>query len=150
MSDEDAPVVKGSTPDLTLGLMTIGSFSASHDPSKPNPDFETLTTSRHELYTYLSSHLDNAKSVLPQTEQEWELSMGMSADFKSYFVTAAPSPAFTFFGRSPKILVPTLTPDEPCLIALSKSALIPMLNSHSCSVCGNTLLALSLENGRKR
>ena len=66
-----------------LGLMTIGSFSASHDPSKLNPDFETLTTSRHELYAYLSSHLDNAKSVLPKTEQEWELSMGMSADFES-------------------------------------------------------------------
>jgi pyridoxal phosphate enzyme (YggS family) len=66
-----------------LGLMTIGSFSASHDPSKPNPDFETLTTSRQELYAYLSSHLDNAKSLLPKTEQEWELSMGMSADFES-------------------------------------------------------------------
>lgn len=66
-----------------LGLMTIGSFSASHDPSKPNPDFETLTTSRQELYAYLSSHLDNAKALLPKTEQEWELSMGMSADFES-------------------------------------------------------------------
>ncbi|ORX40517.1 hypothetical protein BD324DRAFT_640506 [Kockovaella imperatae] len=52
-----------------LGLMTIGSWEASHDPSKPNPDFETLKSTRKELLRLLES------------DQELELSMGMSADF---------------------------------------------------------------------
>ncbi|KAK8853349.1 YggS family pyridoxal phosphate enzyme [Kwoniella newhampshirensis] len=60
-----------------LGLMTIGSFEASHDPSKPNPDFETLKNTRQELAKVLQERgVKGAK-----TEEELELSMGMSADF---------------------------------------------------------------------
>ncbi|WWD19775.1 YggS family pyridoxal phosphate enzyme [Kwoniella shandongensis] len=60
-----------------LGLMTIGSFEASHDPSKPNPDFETLKETRKELARILQEKdVKGAKK-----EEELELSMGMSADF---------------------------------------------------------------------
>ncbi|WWC91864.1 YggS family pyridoxal phosphate enzyme [Kwoniella dendrophila CBS 6074] len=60
-----------------LGLMTIGSFDASHDTSKPNPDFETLKSSRKELARILQEKgIENAPK-----ENELELSMGMSADF---------------------------------------------------------------------
>lgn len=41
---------------------------------------------------------------------------------------------YFFFGRSPKILVPTLTLLLPSLIACTKSALIPILNSSSSSL----------------
>lgn len=57
------------------GLMTIGSWEASHDPSKPNPDFTCLTETRRELARILR---DAGKDV---TEGKLELSMGMSADF---------------------------------------------------------------------
>lgn len=53
-----------------LGLMTIGSWDASHDTSKPNPDFTCLTETREEL-----------RRLLGEEAKELELSMGMSADF---------------------------------------------------------------------
>ncbi|KIR98606.1 YggS family pyridoxal phosphate enzyme [Cryptococcus deuterogattii 2001/935-1] len=60
-----------------LGIMTIGSWDASHDPTKPNPDFECLKRTRAELAKVL------AEKGVPgaPTEDELELSMGMSADF---------------------------------------------------------------------
>ncbi|KAJ9117053.1 hypothetical protein QFC22_004712 [Naganishia vaughanmartiniae] len=71
-----------------LGLMTIGSFTASHDPTKPNPDFQLLSTTRRELFTYFTQHAppsikQTIKEKLPNAEKGWELSMGMSADFES-------------------------------------------------------------------
>ncbi|WVR09564.1 YggS family pyridoxal phosphate enzyme [Kwoniella sp. DSM 27419] len=60
-----------------LGLMTIGSFEASHDTSKPNPDFEQLKSTRSALAKILS---DRGIKNAPK-EQDLELSMGMSADF---------------------------------------------------------------------
>ncbi|OCF77650.1 YggS family pyridoxal phosphate enzyme [Kwoniella mangroviensis CBS 8886] len=60
-----------------LGLMTIGSFEASHDASKPNPDFETLKSTRKELSRILQ---EKGIKDAPK-EDELELSMGMSADF---------------------------------------------------------------------
>lgn len=56
-----------------LGLMTIGSWEASHDTSKPNPDFSCLTETRKELARILKQEGVETK--------ELELSMGMSADF---------------------------------------------------------------------
>ncbi|KAJ9122640.1 hypothetical protein QFC24_004068 [Naganishia onofrii] len=69
-----------------LGLMTIGSFTASHDPTKPNPDFELLATTRRELFTYFTKHAapsvqHTVEGKMPKEEEGWELSMGMSADF---------------------------------------------------------------------
>lgn len=55
-----------------LGLMTIGSWDASHDASKPNPDFTTLQRTRQYLQTRLQAE---------GFEKRLELSMGMSADF---------------------------------------------------------------------
>ncbi|KAJ9101678.1 hypothetical protein QFC21_003016 [Naganishia friedmannii] len=71
-----------------LGLMTIGSFSASHDPTKPNPDFALLCTTRRELFSYFSNHAAPSRKQtlgdkLPKGEEGWELSMGMSADFEA-------------------------------------------------------------------
>lgn len=51
-----------------LGLMTIGSWDASHDTSKPNPDFTCLTETRKQLQRIIGV-------------DDLELSMGMSADF---------------------------------------------------------------------
>ncbi|CAD6572321.1 MAG: hypothetical protein TREMPRED_000496 [Tremellales sp. Tagirdzhanova-0007] len=60
-----------------LGLMTIGSWDASHDTSKPNPDFTCLTDTRRELARLLKEkRISGAPS-----EEDLELSMGMSADF---------------------------------------------------------------------
>jgi pyridoxal phosphate enzyme (YggS family) len=68
-----------SCPSLKLlGLMTIGSYDASHDPSKPNPDFTSLKETRKELVRILKEEKDEG---LPKTEDDLELSMGMSADF---------------------------------------------------------------------
>ncbi|WWC64752.1 YggS family pyridoxal phosphate enzyme [Kwoniella dejecticola CBS 10117] len=65
-------------PDLNLlGLMTIGSFESSHDSSKPNPDFTTLKETRKELARIL---VEKAIEGAP-SENDLELSMGMSADF---------------------------------------------------------------------
>ncbi|EAL19038.1 hypothetical protein CNBH1400 [Cryptococcus deneoformans B-3501A] len=60
-----------------LGIMTIGSWDASHDPTKPNPDFECLKRTRTELAKALA---ENGVQGAPK-EDELELSMGMSADF---------------------------------------------------------------------
>lgn len=61
-----------------LGLMTIGSWDASHDASQPNPDFSSLAKSRENLVRLLrESDVPNA----PKNERDLELSMGMSADF---------------------------------------------------------------------
>jgi uncharacterized pyridoxal phosphate-containing UPF0001 family protein len=68
-----------SCPGLKLlGLMTIGSWGASHDPSKPNPDFTCLTETRKELVRILQ---EKQLKGAPKKEDELELSMGMSADF---------------------------------------------------------------------
>lgn len=56
-----------------LGIMTIGAWDASHDTSKPNPDFTRLTETRQHLTRLLK---DKGHEV-----GELELSMGMSADF---------------------------------------------------------------------
>jgi pyridoxal phosphate enzyme (YggS family) len=61
-------------PDLKLlGIMTIGSWDASHDTSKPNPDFTKLTETREHLQRLLKEKGHDVG--------ELELSMGMSADF---------------------------------------------------------------------
>jgi uncharacterized pyridoxal phosphate-containing UPF0001 family protein len=60
-------------PHLELkGIMTIGSWDASHDTSAQNPDFVTLRETRDHLAAFLGRD----KSGL-------ELSMGMSADFEA-------------------------------------------------------------------
>ena len=69
--EELALHVLDSCPGLKLlGLMTIGSYDASHDTTKPNPDFTTLKQTRDELLKRLG-----------RPDLELELSMGMSADF---------------------------------------------------------------------
>lgn len=66
-------------PHLRLhGLMTIGSFTASHDPSKPNPDFLSLKSNRSNLVKLLKAR---GIAGAPEKEEDLELSMGMSADF---------------------------------------------------------------------
>ena len=58
-------------PHLVLkGLMTIGSYEASHDADAPNPDFENLKETRKHL-----------AKILGREEESMELSMGMSADY---------------------------------------------------------------------
>ena len=64
---KDCPQLK------VLGLMTIGSWEASHDPSKPNPDFECLKQTKAELTRILQEQGVDLGDL--------ELSMGMSADF---------------------------------------------------------------------
>lgn len=56
-----------------LGIMTIGSWDASHDTSKSNPDFSKLTETRE--------HLGRLLKEKGHDVGELELSMGMSADF---------------------------------------------------------------------
>ena len=71
-------VIKSCPGLKLLGLMTIGSWDASHDPSKPNPDFTCLKETRRELARLLGeSEVDGVPGEL-----ELELSMGMSADFQ--------------------------------------------------------------------
>ena len=66
--------VINSCPGLKLhGLMTIGSWESSHDPSKPNPDFTALKATKDELTRLLK---ERGVEI-----DELELSMGMSADF---------------------------------------------------------------------
>lgn len=63
--------VLNDCPHLTLkGLMTIGSYEASHDQDAPNPDFENLKETRKHL-----------AKILEREEDSLELSMGMSADY---------------------------------------------------------------------
>ena len=78
-SDPSAPIVElalhviRSCPGLNLlGLMTIGSWDASHDASRPNPDFTSLKITRDHLKRLLDTE---------GISQPLELSMGMSADF---------------------------------------------------------------------
>lgn len=79
-----------------LGLMTIGSWEASHDPSKPNPDFSSLTTTRDNL-------LRLAKEGGLEVD-ELELSMGMSADFATAVKEGSSSVRVgtRIFGERPK------------------------------------------------
>ena len=76
-STQSSPLVElaqhviNKCPSLNLlGLMTIGSYEASHDPTKPNPDFTALKSTRQHLIR-----------ILNKTDLDLELSMGMSADF---------------------------------------------------------------------
>jgi uncharacterized pyridoxal phosphate-containing UPF0001 family protein len=60
-------------PHLELkGVMTIGSWDASHDTSAQNPDFVRLRETRDWLAEFLGWQPD-----------QLELSMGMSADFEA-------------------------------------------------------------------
>jgi len=75
-SDASAPLaalalhVRDKCPNLKIaGLMTIGSWEASHAPGE-NPDFLSLKANRVLLAKILGIH-----------PEELELSMGMSADF---------------------------------------------------------------------
>ena len=69
-----------SCPKLIIrGLMTIGSWDASHDDQGPNPDFEALKKARKDLIKALG---DKNVQGAPKEEKDWELSMGMSADFR--------------------------------------------------------------------
>jgi pyridoxal phosphate enzyme (YggS family) len=62
--------VRDKCPNLVVaGLMTIGSWEASHAPGQ-NPDFKCLKANRTLL-----------AQVLGVPESDLELSMGMSADF---------------------------------------------------------------------
>ena len=56
--------------------MTIGSWEASRDPLKPNPDFTCLKQTRSGLVKLLKE-----KGIDCPSEEELELSMGMSTDF---------------------------------------------------------------------
>jgi pyridoxal phosphate enzyme (YggS family) len=70
------------------GLMTIGSIQSSTSHTVPNPDFTTLHSTRHALHSFLVSKQGNAllgdggTSLLPDKEEQWELSMGMSSDYE--------------------------------------------------------------------
>lgn len=75
-SDDSLPAlakhVINACPHLKLaGLMTIGSFEASHSENEENKDFAALIETRKWLAAHLS-----------MKEDELELSMGMSADFE--------------------------------------------------------------------
>lgn len=63
-----------------LGVMTIGSYEASVDDTKPNPDFETLKATRDALELKLSEEMQN---VSWGNDGRLLLSMGMSSDFES-------------------------------------------------------------------
>ena len=54
-----------------LGLMTIGSWDASHADDPDNPDFAALKQTREDL---------RAQGIQGKDGKELELSMGMSAD----------------------------------------------------------------------
>lgn len=63
-----------------LGLMTIGSWEASHSTSEINPDFERLRATGNLLENELrSSHAENKWGQ----EGRLLLSMGMSGDFEA-------------------------------------------------------------------
>lgn len=76
--------------------MTIGSWEASHDPSKPNPDFTSLKTTRDNL---LRLSKENSLGV-----ESLELSMGMSADFAAAVKEGSSSVRVgtRIFGERPK------------------------------------------------
>ncbi|WOO81874.1 Pyridoxal phosphate homeostasis protein [Vanrija pseudolonga] len=85
-SDDTAPLValaehvRAACPALRVrGLMTIGSWEASHAEGTPNPDFAALKETRANLARILAS-----KGVYASAEEgvkSLEISMGMSADF---------------------------------------------------------------------
>lgn len=67
------------------GLMTIGSFTASHS-DEPNPDFSTLVATRDNLLSVLIGLSENGHDGIKNAVEEMkrdglELSMGMSEDF---------------------------------------------------------------------
>lgn len=70
------------------GLMTIGSFTASHS-DLPNPDFTALIQTREKLLEVLTDLVDNGggayagmrEGVEQMSREGLELSMGMSEDF---------------------------------------------------------------------
>lgn len=65
--------IRSSCPHLQLqGVMTIGSWDASHDHGVENPDFVRLRETR-----------DRLAQVLKLPPSELDLSMGMSADFEA-------------------------------------------------------------------
>jgi uncharacterized pyridoxal phosphate-containing UPF0001 family protein len=78
--------------------MTIGSWEASHDPSKPNPDFTALKETRKELARLLR---EAGKEL---REEDLELSMGMSADFVQAVMEGSSSVRVgtRIFGERPK------------------------------------------------
>ncbi len=83
-----------------LGLMTIGSWDSSRDKSKPNPDFSGLTETRKELVRLLKErNVSGAPS-----EEDLELSMGMSADFEQAIKEGSSSVRVgtRIFGERPK------------------------------------------------
>lgn len=63
-----------------LGLMTIGSWEASHSNTEVNPDFERLRATGDLLETKLKSSYAESKWG---EEGRLLLSMGMSADFEA-------------------------------------------------------------------
>lgn len=100
-----------------LGLMTIGSFDASHAEGERNPDFVRLVETREVLVEGLKKAGVEGDKV-GRKEEAWrlELSMGMSADFKealkegsdsvrvgTRFVpfSTCPSPPSSLAGRCP-------------------------------------------------
>jgi pyridoxal phosphate enzyme (YggS family) len=88
------------------GLMTIGSIDASTS-AVPNPDFTTLHATRHALLQHLTSSSDlsdDAKANPPKSEDEWELSMGMSSDYEQAIIQGSSSVRVgtKIFGERPK------------------------------------------------
>ncbi len=79
--------VLATCPELRLkGLMTIGSFGASHSEEEENPDFAALVRCGEELAAALRKEVEGGKEELTagleEIEKEGlELSMGMSDDF---------------------------------------------------------------------
>ncbi|CDZ97277.1 Proline synthetase co-transcribed protein [Phaffia rhodozyma] len=66
-----------------LGLMTIGSWDASHTKDETNPDFVRLVETREQLVAELKkAQVEKDKVGRPGEDWRLELSMGMSADFK--------------------------------------------------------------------
>ncbi|KAG8808549.1 hypothetical protein FRB91_007872 [Serendipita sp. 411] len=63
-----------------LGVMTIGSFEASTDDSRPNPDFECLVRTRDALEEKLNKDLPGSQWG---KDGRLLLSMGMSSDFEA-------------------------------------------------------------------
>ena len=110
---EDGPSVSLEVVDLAshiilsckrlhlLGVMTIGSFEASTDDSRPNPDFETLRKTRDVLESKLKEKY---------TETQWGqdgkllLSMGMSSDFQAAILAGSDivRVGTSIFGQRPK------------------------------------------------
>ncbi|KAI5448852.1 hypothetical protein NCC49_006073 [Naganishia albida] len=89
------------------GLMTIGSIDASTSASTINPDFTTLHATRHALFDHLfgsSALSEDARARLPGTEDEWELSMGMSSDYEQAIKQGSSSVRVgtKIFGERPK------------------------------------------------